>query len=179
MLKGYEWRNALVDGLLYSPEYFRGVVDRLENNPDIGMISSLLTYTSRDWYGHKVDEELKRLGLSKRGEKLCRGSMFIMRTAPLKLLKTNLITEDLFRHDEPVSGSSFQNAHLYERLICHLPINLGYRHVASYPKKLTVWRVNVTKLLEPIGKFLFYCEKEGRPKKLVIRVLGLSVYKEK
>ena len=177
MFEGYDWRNALVDGILYSRDHFMKVLNKFEQNPCLGMISNLSVCVTRDYYHDAVRKELTRIGLEKKDRHTCMGSMFMMRSEPLQLLKNDLITEDIFKKDIPLSGTFFQKAHLYERILSHLPINAGMRYETVCPNKSDFYRIKISKAIEPVGKFFFWCQREGPMRQKVIRVLGITVYK--
>lgn len=176
--KGYDWRNALVDGILFSKDHFEKVLGKFEKNPKIGMVSSLLTAVTRDYFHPEVRNELKRLGWKKKNRKICMGTMFMMRAEALKLLKDEKINRELFYNDEPVSGTFFQNAHLYERIFSHLPINTGLKFKTVCPRKSDYVKIKVNKLMEPVGKFFFTCQREGRYRQKVIRLFRIKLYVE-
>lgn len=178
-LRGLEWRNALVDGVLYNSEHFRNLINRFRNDEELGMAYSLLSSVSRDYYDREVKDELSRLGLNKRNRYACMGTMFMMRTDALKPLQSDLVTEEMFRDHKPVSGSFLRNAHLYERVFSHLPANFGYKYLTTYTSKKDFLKIKLMKGLEPIGKFIFCCEREGTAHKKFIRILGIRVYEEK
>lgn len=173
---GYDWRNALVDGILYNKEHFKKVLNMFQNDSRIGMVSSLLTNVTRDYFHPYVDKELSRLGWKYKNKHTCMGTMFMMRSKALTLLKNNLITEDLFRDDKPVSGTFFRNAHLYERMFSHLAINSGLKYKTVCPRTKDLVRIRFSKAFEPMVKFLFTCEREGTERRKVIRVLGIKLF---
>lgn len=178
MLKGYDWRNALVDGILYDKSHFRKVLNMFKTQPDLGMVSSLLTNVTRDYYDKEVAEELKRLGLKKKEKSLCMGTMFMMRSEILGFLKSNLITEEMFKDEPTHSGTYFQTPHLYERIFSHLAINQGFRKKTVCPRKGDYFKIKFTKIFEPVGKFFFSCEREGSRRDKVIRIFLIKVYQK-
>lgn len=178
-LRGMEWRNALVDGMLYDKKYFRSLVGRFEKDKSLGMVSSLLSSVTRDYYDREVKEELSRLGLDKKDRHTNMGTMFLMRSDALRPLKSPLVNKELFEDFEPESGVYFHNAHLYERILSHLPVNAGYRHRAMWPIKKDRLKIKLLKAIEPIGKFIFCCEREGAAQNKFVRVMGIIVYREK
>ena len=176
MFKGYDWRNALVDGILYNKDHFSKVLDLFQKDPKIGMVSSLLTSVTRDYFHPYVSKELKRLGWRYKNKQTCMGTMFMIRTKALYLLKNQLINADLFKDDVPVSGTFFRNAHLYERMFSHLPINSGLKYKTVCPNKKDLLRIRFSKTFEPVVKFIFTCEREGIERRKVVRVLGIKFY---
>lgn len=177
--RGYDWRNALVDALLRDPEQFKKVLDKFEKDPKTGMMSSFLTRVTRDYFHPEVKAELKRIGLNKKGKYTCMGTMFMMRAEPLEKLKDPIINDSLFRNDKPISGTYFQNAHLYERIFSHLPVNYGLKFETICPDRKTFYKVKMLKMVEPLGKLFFTCQREGRYRQKIIRVFRIKVYQEK
>ena len=178
LLEGYDWRNALVDGILYNESHFKRVLNKFESNPEVGMISSLLTNVSRDYYHEEVKEELKRLDMKKKDKFICMGTMFMMRSKVLQPLKSELISESLFRDEHPRSGTYFQTAHLYERVLSHLPINTGFKKVTVSPLKRDYYKIKLNKFFEPLGKFFFSCEREGFNRDKVVRIFMIKIYQK-
>ena len=178
MFQGYDWRNALVDGILYNREHFSLIIEKFKKEPRLGMLSNLSVCVTRDYYHEYVKKELDRLGLKKKSRYLCMGTMFIMRTAPLKILKKEIINEDLFKNDIPISGTFFQTSHLYERIFSHLPINTGLKYKTISPKASDFYKIKTLKAIEPLGKFIFSCQKEGPNRIKVIRIFRIKVYKK-
>lgn len=177
--KGYDWRNALVDGILYSKEHFSKVLKMFEEDPSAGMVSSLLTAVTRDYFHPEVEEELKRLGWEKKNRQTCMGTMFMIRSKALNLLKDERIGREIFEDDRPLSGTFFQKAHLYERMFSHLAINSGLKFKTVCPKKKDYIKIKSNKAIEPLGKFFFTCQREGRYRQKVIRLFRIKLYKEK
>ncbi|MCH5227055.1 MAG: hypothetical protein J1F16_04470 [Muribaculaceae bacterium] len=175
-LRGFDWRNVLVDGMLYNKQHFLNVLKLFENDPSVGMVSSLLTYVERDYYESLVKNELDRLGWEKFDPHTCMGTMFMMRSSILSLLQRPDIDSHLFECEVPESGTFFHKAHLYERIFSHLAINSGLRHVPVWHSKKDSRRIAVAKFFEPVGKFIFCCEKEGPERKKFIRILGIKKY---
>lgn len=176
MFEGYDWRNALVDGMLYDREHFGKVIKRFEKDPKLGMLSNLSVCVTRDYYHDAVREELTRLGLKKKDRHTCMGSMFIMRAEALNLLKNDLIEDKIFKEEKPASGTFFQKAHLYERILSHLPENSGLNYETISPLRRDYVKIKCLKAIEPLGKFFFCCQREGPERRKIVRVLGIKFY---
>ena len=177
-LKGFGWRNALVDGILYSKDYFRSLIDIFEKDKTVGMISNLYTHCDKDPYEEFARKELSRLNLYKLERNICYGTMFIARSEVLKILQSDLIGEDSFK-ENAVSGSTFGPSHLYERIFSHLSVNYGYRHLGLIPEGKGYLKRKLIKGVEPVVKFLFCLERKGPERRKFIRILGISFYLEK
>lgn len=175
-LKGYDWRNALVDGILYNKAYFRKILERFRTDLQTGMVYNLLVSVSRDYYDDFVLKELNRLGMHEKGKYTCMGSMFMVRSEAMRPLQSELITEEMFQDHRPVSGSPLRNAHLYERILSHLTINRGFRNETYCPSKKDYYHIKIMKAIEPLGKFIFCCEREGAGHRKFINILGIRVY---
>lgn len=177
-MKGYEWRDALTDGILYSPEYFRHILEDFNRDNSIGMISNLKTYSKRNWdsYFPRVKEELEKLGLEAKGNHFCMGTMFMARSSVLAPLKSEAINKEIFKDTINDSKRDFTSAHYYERLLSILPDSLGLRHVAKSPVlKEKIW-IKSARILEKPVRWIFGIEKKGPHKRKFIRILGLEFY---
>lgn len=179
-LKGFQWRNVLVDGILHSPKYFRKLLDEFEKNPQIGMISSLMTYLKGDWNlsGTEVKKEMERLGLPFYEGNVCYGTMFMARASVFLPLQTDKVDISLFDKEKPVSGLTFSTAHYYERLLSILPDGVGLRHMARWPLKKDKIRIALTKAVMTPLNWIFAIEKKGKPRRKFIRIFGMEFFIE-
>lgn len=180
-LRGYEWRNALVDGVLYSPGHFCKVIDILEKNKEIGMISNLLTYSKRNWdsYSPWIEKEMHKLGLECKGDHFCMGTMFIARASVLRPLQSPLITKETFRDTIDDKERDFKSAHYYERLISVLPYSFGLTHIPVSPRKSDALLIKLARFPEKPFRWMFCIEKKGPQKRKFIRIFGMEFYLQK
>lgn len=179
-MKGYEWRDALVDGILYSKEYFSEILKDFNRDPSIGMISNLKTYSKRNWdsYFPKVKEELGKIGLEANGNHFCMGTMFIARSSIFNPLKNPVINEETFKDTLYDQKRDFTSAHYYERLLSILPESQGLRHMAKSPVlKEKIW-IKSARILEKPVRWIFGIEKKGPQKRKFMRILGIEFYIE-
>ena len=179
-LKGWEWRNALVDGVLYSPGHFKKVIQTLEQNPDVGMISNLLTYSKRNWdsYSPWIENEMKKLGLECKDNHFCMGTMMIARSSVLKPLQNPLITRETFLDTISDTQRDFKSAHYYERLISVLPASFGLHHLPLSPRKRDAAWINLVRFPEKPFRWIFCIEKKGPQKRKFLRIFGLEFFLE-
>lgn len=178
-LTGFEWRNALVDAILLDKPHFKSILDKFSNDVELGMMSSLLTYTPRDHYEEYIRKELKALHMDKMATHQCMGSMFIIRASLLKPLQSEVLNADRFKGDLPKSGTLISLSHIYERIFSHLPINQGFRHDPVCLNKSHLYKIKATRALESVFQAILCIDRRGPERKKFIRVLGIKVYEEK
>lgn len=180
-MRGFEWRDSLVDGVLYTSDYFTKILNKFENNPSIGMISNLKTYSKRNWnsYSPRVAEELDKLRLKSHENHFCMGTMFIARAHIFKPLQTENINQILFEDTINDQKRDFTSAHYYERLLSVLPSAMGYKHLPASPKKREQLIIKAIRILEKPVRWIFGIEKKGLDKRKFIRIFGIEFYIQK
>lgn len=179
-MKGFEWRDALVDGMLYNKDYFQKVLEKMEGDREVGMISNLKTYSKRNWESYRpgIEKELGNLGLKCEGNHFCMGTMFIAKTEVLKPLLSPYLTEELFKDTLTDTKRDFTSAHYYERLLSVLPSAIGMKHLALSPKLSEFLKIKTMRFLEIPVRWIFGVEKKGPQKRKFIRIFGLEFYIE-
>lgn len=180
-MKGFKWRDTLVEGILFSPQYFSKIINRLESQPSLGMISNLMTYSKRNWdtYYPWVERELKRLGLHCNDNHFCMGTMFIARSEVFVPLKSELITKELFQDTKNDQKRDFTSAHYYERLLSVLPSSLGLKHLPMTPRYRDWLVIKTVRILEKPVRWIFGIEKKGKDKRKFVRIFGMEFFIEK
>lgn len=178
-LRGYRWRDALVDAILYDKKQFRKVLQKFEGNKRIGMVSSLLTRVKQDFYDEYVIYELQKLGLTQKDKYSCMGTMFMIRKELLDPLTHPHINLELFKDENPKSGSQVSIAHIYERILSQLPINKDSTHWFTTPKLSEKLKIKIAKALEPALKFIVECDRKGPERRKYVKILGITVYESK
>ena len=179
-MKGAEWREALVDGVLYDREYFSKLIRLFEKDDSIGMISNLKTYSKRNWesYRPRILEEMGKLGLECKGDSFCMGTMFIARADVLKSLQNPLLQREVFLDTLDDDKRDFTSAHYYERIFSVLPWSVGLRHVPVSPLKKELFIIKIVRFAEKPVRWIFGIEKKGPYKRKFVRVLGMEFFIE-
>lgn len=179
-LKGYEWRDALVDGILYSPDHFSKLIKMMGENKNIGMVSNLLTFSKRNWdsYSPGIKKEMDKLGLEIKSNYFCMGTMFIARADVLLPLQTDKITRETFLDTINDRERDFKSSHYYERLISVLPAALGKKHLALSPRRKDSLVIKLTRFFESPFRWIFCIEKKGPEKRKFMRIAGIEFFIE-
>lgn len=180
-LRDYDWRNELVDAILYSPKQFRKVIRILEKNKRVGMISSLLAISknSVDMFESRLKEEMQNLGLEYRKGRVNLGTMFIAKSKVLTPLLSPHLTSEYFNDHEARSGSNFSVAHLYERLFSLIPLSLGLKHRVLTQNKKYALRIKTERMIEAPLAWTFTIFRKGEQSRKAIRIFGFEFYIEK
>ena len=176
-LRGYAWRDYLVDALLKTPAQARRVRTLLETQPRLGLVCEgclIRRPGSRDAEdGALLEEECRRLGLSAQGKRFCAGTMFLARTSSFKRLRDSDLTAASFA-GPAASHTSGSPAHVYERILSFLAQEDGLRlkGVSTHPLRYAY--VRVTKALEPALKQVFALERVGPEGTKQLTLLGMK-----
>ena len=136
---GDQWRNALVNSIIESPDQFNHIINYMETMPDIYMASSLEFYHDTDRESINHPNRLAALPFINKVRNFVNsddhgcffaGSMFIVTTNYLEKLFNNVELTELYKQFEPgYSMDSF--AHGMERVI-------GYGFTTNNGKYLTI-----------------------------------------
>ena len=136
---GDQWRNALVNSIIASPDQFNHIINYMETIPDIYMASSLEFYHDTDRESINHPNRLAALPFINKVRNFVNsddhgcffaGSMFIVTTNYLEKLFNNVELTELYKQFEPgYSMDSF--AHGMERVI-------GYGVTTNNGKYLTI-----------------------------------------
>jgi lipopolysaccharide biosynthesis protein len=180
-LKGFQWRNILVDSLLKSQAQFTRTLKEFEEHPEIGMICSReMRVTPNNKHPedtYLLNSEAKRIGIVKVYEPFCAGTMFMVRIECLKKIINADLNEDVWG-TESKTRSGGSAAHVYERLFGSAVADSGYKIKSLQAYSKTGASVRVHSFMSPMLKKLctvVYC-KDGK-KALVI--LGLRIHRFK
>lgn len=119
-LKGYRWRNILVDSLLGSPKRFEKCLSMMQDS-DVGMVCSyelfmsLRNYLPEDTF--LLKSEAERIGVALKGKGFCAGTMFMVKPEALEKIRRADFPQDMWSKVSR-SNSTGSAAHVYERLLC-------------------------------------------------------------
>lgn len=127
-VKGWVWRDLLIDALLGTKEKFLMALNKLGQD-DVGMVCSYELYKYRGRLFPEdtcmLEAEAERIGIQIRSNKFCAGSIFIVKTNALKKIIEAEI--DVESWGGAMSGSWGTPAHVYERLLCLVVTDAGYK----------------------------------------------------
>lgn len=176
-LTGYGWRNALVDGLLGSPEYFSKLQRTFNEDASVGMISSFVTLDRchRIYPGSSVMTEVNRLGLETRFNLLCHGTMFMARASVFRPLQQDKVSARLFSGEKARSDVDDTNAHIYERVFSLLPSAMGLRHIGMYPDAKTVRSLKRYSAISRMLKSLCTIDNISETREKYLILLGMKI----
>lgn len=175
----YEWRNSLVDDLLFSGEHFASLLSEFEGHPDLGLAASYRYLDKHDFYDEYVAKELQSIDIPFQHNPFCKGAMFLIRSEALRPLQRENVDLPKFLDESPQSGTYISMAHIYERILSHLPAYYGLKIKGVYHDNNEFLKFKIKKGTEGALKFFFTMEREGPEKKKVIKILGVRFYKSK
>lgn len=177
-MAGSRWRDALVDSLLHSPEYFKRLIGMFEKNPRLGMVSALLTQSNNAWdiYEGKLGREFKRLNLPLRKGLIALGTMFMARADVFTPLQKDWLTADYFSDQNPVSGSNFSKSHIYERLLSLLPVSMDMTHKGVSPSRLQTYWLSGRRAMKGPMEWMFGLYRKGPYHRKAMRIMGFEFY---
>lgn len=178
---GGRWRNSLYS-FLNSEAIFNSVVQRLENNPSIGMhgAANLIfnRYTDPKKTHKACDEYLKERNLPLISYRFVAGTMFMVRASLFKeLLSLENTLKDFESPD--LSHEGCQLAHIYERLFGYFIEKQGMQ-ICDCTENL-FWfkfKYGLINLFRIVGPFVFSV-RVTRRNKLLVKVLKVPVFSKK
>lgn len=178
-MRGYRWRNELVNALVGSKKHFRELLEQWEEDDTIGLICSALSAViiDDDPLFVPLNNELQRLRLEPTDHRFCAGTMFMVRAKIVKALQTHSITSDIFCDFIPKSHIDGSMAHIYERVLSLLPSALGYKFMPTYPNLFTRIRVCLTIVwiyIQRLIKWIFSISRDKATKKKYLQILGIK-----
>lgn len=120
-MDGKRWMQYLVDAMIGTPEVFSNLLRYFEKDPYAGIAYSRhLDFICRGDNVEdcsRLDEELSRLNVRRKGNHFCAGTMFAVRASALKCLQEVDLDDADFASDTQHSHSGGSLAHVYERAI--------------------------------------------------------------
>lgn len=165
-VEGFAWRDILVNALLKDSVRFKRCLLRFMRKPRLGLLCSyeLLTAAGKvlpeDTF--LLKKEADRIGVTLGRVRFCAGTIFMARIDALRKLKDIHFTHEMWTGEQK-SNSMGTLAHVYERLLCVLVENEGYRISSIYSSK----GVTARKIMDlhglPLAKWLFSLERVCDP----------------
>ena len=174
-MKGYMWRDTLVDALLGSPEQFSQVLAIFRDHPDAGMVCSGKLYCKMEFREDHdlLDRELEMLGLETTERRFCVGTMFAIRPSLLKVIAEQGFSAIFF---PPITASNAGGtpAHVYERVFSLLAPAQGMKVYTTGTDAEFTRKQRIRKVLKPILSFLFSLDREGEHAAKYLTIFGLK-----
>lgn len=176
-LKGFEWRDALVDSLLKSRMQFRKALNLFERHPATGIVcSDLLWMETVGWNaedGELLDRELERIGMKITDRHFCVGTIFIGRSVIFRFLQSDNINEGMFP-SVMESHSKGSMAHVYERILSLSANAYGYGMEGLSSRKIISLYLDLNRYVTPMLKNIFSINREGTEGTKILRVCGFK-----
>ena len=177
-LRGYEWRDALVNSLLGSSGKFRKILKIFRQHPDTGIVSCrMLWLKAIEWQDEDsflLDRELRRIGLRVSDRHFCTGTMFIARSRIFRYLQKDNITENIFPHIQ-VSHSEGTMAHVYERILSMAANAYGYRAATVSQNTAAAAYLVLNRIMTPVFKRIFSINREGDTGTKFVWIFGMKI----
>lgn len=176
---GYDWRNHMVNSLLASPTRFNKVLKILKKRKEIGMLSSLETFSYNGWdiYEKKLKDEMKKFNLKLFKGRTCLGTMFLARSEIFQpLVEAEWLAPSYFNDHEVSSGSNFSISHIYERLLSLLPISFGLKHKGVSSDPVNSFKLNLNSKIKGPVEWFFCIFRKGENHRKALRICGLEFY---
>lgn len=176
-LKGFAWRDSLVDAMLLDEAQFRKMLGIFERHKETGLVCSrmlwleTINWTAED--GWMLDDELARIGMAVSDRHFCVGTIFIARAQIFSYLQKDNICEQMFA-GKTLSHSKGSMSHVYERILSMSAGIFGYHTECLCSDRLTAFYLFINGLVSPLLRNIFSLDREGYEGKKVLRLLGLK-----
>lgn len=171
------WRDTLINPLLKSRERFKRCIKMMEDNVQIGYICSYELHMGLQGM-LKEDEEMlrkeaERISLKNFDKgRFCAGTMFLARLQALERLKHIEFSDEMWNF-KAKSGISGTMAHVYERMLCLLILDAGYKSRSIPNSKLKSSKVFYRRNLYPYIKKVFTLDRSAVNNKKYLILLGV------
>lgn len=177
-MTGAKWRGYMVDALIGTPEAFFKLVEMFDSNPSLGIAySQKLNFASKGGHledGAMLAGELARLGISRKSDMFCAGTMFAVRAKTLKFLQRDDINQDCFQESGPSHGSSSM-AHVYERLIPIAVVSDGWGMKLIPSSRLSAVVFAIKKAIGPAVQWVASVDYYGDDHRKCLKLLGKTI----
>lgn len=176
-LKGFAWRDSLVDAMLLDEAQFRKVLDIFRQQKNTGLVCSRMFWMEAvEWIKEDalmLDDELARIGMAVSDRHFCAGTIFIARSQIFSYLQKDNICEKMFA-GKTRSHSQGSMSHVYERILSMSAQIFGYHTECLCSDRLTAFYLFMNDLVSPLLRNIFSLDREGYEGKKVLRLLGLK-----
>ena len=175
-MRGYEWRDILVGGLLGSGTVFKNALDSFDD-PSVGLVCNrtILKEVSNGLYEdlRPLEEELAYLGITTEDRHFCAGTMFMARVVPYKILQSDKVVESKFAVG--VSHARGSMAHIYERIISILVADAGYVPLGLSVDSFRDFRVRLHDMFTPVLSWVFALSRKGEESHKYLTIFGFDI----
>ena len=185
-LKGYLWRNELIDSLLSSKTHFLKLLDLFVQDKRLGLVCSDWLYVKKSNNRREdlsmLQNEIKRLGFEHTSDYFCAGTMFMARIYLFQFLQSEKISSCLFAGEArtEASGPSSSMAHVYERILSMVPSEYSYTVKTIVTNRFRSACIRFTDLIGPIIKWVFSISRieEDRIKYLIVCGIRFKLHRK-
>lgn len=176
--KEWLWRDLLVKALLKSRSRFAACIRLLETQSDIGMLCSYELYKDMDGVlpeeCEMLQNEAERISLEVTDEYFCAGTIFLARLDAFRKLKEIEFSEESWGNLNKSHGNGTL-AHVYERILCLLVADEGYRIETIIGSKKVSGKVFYKRKISPVFKSIFNLDRDPKTLDKYLTLLGLKV----
>ena len=172
------WRDLLVKAILKSKERFTSCIEILENRNDIGMLCSYELLKDIDGIlpeeSHMLYEEAERISLDIVDDSFCAGTIFLARLQAFEKLRNLEFSEELWGSLNKSHGNGTL-AHVYERILCLLVVDEGYKIETTISSRKVSSLVFYNKRVLPVFKNIFNIDRDPKTFDKYLTLLGLKM----
>lgn len=176
--KEWLWRDLLVKALLKSRSRFAACIRLLETQSDIGMLCSYELYKDMDGVlpeeCEMLQNEAERISLEVTDEYFCAGTIFLARLDVFRKLKEIEFSEESWGNLNKSHGNGTL-AHVYERILCLLVADEGYRIETIIGSKKVSGKVFYKRKISPVFKSIFNIDRDPKTLDKYLTLLGLKM----
>lgn len=176
--KEWLWRDLLVKALLKSRSRFAACIKLLETQSDIGMLCSYELYKNMDGVlpeeCEMLQNEAERISLEVTDEYFCAGTIFLARLDAFRKLKEIEFSEESWGNLNKSHGNGTL-AHVYERILCLLVADEGYRIETIIGSKKVSGKVFYKRKISPVFKCIFNIDRDPKTLDKYMIMLGLKI----
>jgi lipopolysaccharide biosynthesis protein len=176
--KEWLWRDLLVKALLKSRSRFAACIRLLETQSDIGMLCSYELYKDMDGVlpeeCEMLQNEAERISLEVTDEYFCAGTIFLARLDAFRKLKEIEFSEESWGNLNKSHGNGTL-AHVYERILCLLVADEGYRIKTIIGSKKVSGKVFYKRKISPVFKSIFNIDRDPKTLDKYLTLLGLKM----
>ena len=170
------WRDALLNPILKSKERFSRCLSIMDSNPKVGYICSYEFHMNLEDMLPEDEmllrQEADRISMENFDKgRFCAGTMFLARIQALQKLKEIEFTDEMWNFKQK-SGASGTLAHVYERMLCLLMRDAGYRAKAIPHSKRKSSKVFYRRNLYPVIKNVFTLSRCSKTDQKYMIILG-------
>ena len=176
--KEWLWRDLLVKAILKSRSRFAACIRLLETQSDIGMLCSYELYKDMDGVlpeeCEMLQNEAERISLEVTDEYFCAGTIFLARLDAFRKLKEIEFSEESWGNLNKSHGNGTL-AHVYERILCLLVVDEGYRIETIIGSKKVSGKVFYKRKISPVFKSIFNIDRDPKTLDKYMVLLGLKM----